>query len=441
MRLQTFPLDRELQLPWRQRGPDTFVGEDGRIRWLVHPPVVRRRADSGALLTQQEVAWAATSSGDGVVLRSAAAAELDVLEVDAAVAAALDAEPPPIVVPGSFVPLGGVRGLSRFLVGDVIFDTNVLNGRRYASEQTALGIYRIARCRGGPVWDAVATLVADVVARRVSRERALVHDAYGFGETHTRFLADAALLLLAAPGYDTEARRALRWLDDLRVEWGGGDWYLHDTAERDRGANELVLNTHVHALVASLAGGNDIAAGMRALRRALTLAPETSRRAYVLAMALFAGDTLRGRRGPAGRAGHELAVRAQHSAARSRARVPHLRLPGGWLARDVMSSPSPAYLTVNLADLAVLARNVADDVVSQTMHAGLRWARASGFFRAQRLAGDPLSLLVPGLLRNAGDGRAAVRAARDLEDAGWHAVIGWPDHVDHLWPRLVAGTP
>jgi hypothetical protein len=128
-------------------------------------------------------------------------------------------------------------------------------------------------------------------------------------------------------------------------------------------------------------------------------------------------------------------------AGRARARSPHVRLPGGWMARDVTSDPAPSYFTVNLSDLAVLGRVRPTAASMAALRAGLRYARASGRFAAQRRDGDPLAVLVPSLLRNAGLMDAARRAADATVAAGWAPAIGWPGHEDHLWRELPAGTP
>jgi hypothetical protein len=88
-----------------------------------------------------------------------------------------------------------------------VLDPTDFGGARCPSEQTALGLYRAARLRGGAFWDGVAGLVAGWVAERV-RAESPVHDLLGQGETHARFVADvlrpdpflARLAELAAEG-------------------------------------------------------------------------------------------------------------------------------------------------------------------------------------------------------------------------------------------------
>ena len=327
-------------------------------------------------------------------------------------------------VVGSFEPLRDRDDLGRFVVDGEVLDTNLFGGKRCPSEQTALSIYRIARRER---WDDVAQEMAAWVERRVRDTDGLpVHDLLGQGESHTRFLADAALLLEADGRHDA-ALLVHRRLEDLAAP---GPWYRHDTLEAAAGENHLVLNTHLHTLVARAASGLAIDAGLRALDDVLSR-PGEGWKAPAQAALIGAADLLRSAPWPRARErGWRLSEVAHHSAARSRVRAPHLALPGGWLARDVLPTPTPAYLTVNLHDLTVLAR-VAPTAVSvrRALRRGVRWARATRFFEAQGLAGDPLVVLAPIVLGDAGV-------------AGGHApCIGWPGHEDRLWPRLPAGTP
>jgi hypothetical protein len=111
------------------------------------------------------------------------------------------------------------------------------------------------------------------------------------------------------------------------------------------------------------------------------------------------------------------------------------------MARDVTGDPAPSYFTVNLSDLAVLGRVCPTPTAGSALRAGLRFARASGHFAAQRRDGDPLAVLVPSLLRNAGLVDDARRAADATAAAGWAPAIGWPGHEDSLWRELPEGTP
>ncbi|MHB8670312.1 MAG: hypothetical protein ACYDAD_07110 [Acidimicrobiales bacterium] len=448
---------------WRVAAPDRARNPDGRLRWLLQLPAARRWTGAGVLEADRPVPFVLEDGPDGAVLRAdrrgaeevgTEVVETDVVELDAETSRSLESDrSAPLTVLGSFAPLGGPAALRRFLVGGSVLDTNQFGGRRCPSEQTALSLYRIARWRGGPFWEAVADHVAGVVADRVEAapDGLVVHDLWGEGECHARFLSDAALLLIAeaerrrgggGPARAaTLAARALGALESLAVSQGGGRWYLHDTAELRGGRNQLVLNTHVHALVARAAAGEPISEGLAALDAALALRPEGAR-ALALTAVLAASDAARAVRRPGGGdLMDHLALRGQEAAARSRSRRAHLRLPGGWLARDAGPGVAPGYFTVNLADLAVLSRVGGTRAARRALVAGLVRARLTGFFRAQRREGDPLAVLVPSLLVNAGFEVRARRAAQAVRDAGWPPTIGWPDHRDHLWARLPEGTP
>jgi hypothetical protein len=396
------------------------------------------------------VAWALESTTNGSRLVVPASAELDV--VDLGVTAAQDYEHghhPPLTVIGAFASLSAPEDLSRFLVGGTVLDTVEFLGRRCPSEQTALSIYRVARLRGGAFWDGVATHVAEVVAQRVERAAgaAPVHDLMGHRETHVRFLVDAALLLLAEAEHKGDSRfgalsrRVLDALDGFSVPWAGGTWYLHDSLERDTEINHLVLNTHVHALVVRLAAGRRIDDGLLALDRSLSLTGEGTRSA-VLAATLAVSDRMRASsRGALADAGQRLNWMAQASAGRSRARAPRLRLPGGWMARDIGPSPNPAYLMVNLHDLAVLQRNRSTIVAGRALRAGIRYGRFSGFFDAERTLGNVAAVLLPIALANAGYLSAARQEATRLRRHGVDPAVGWPGFTDQLWSQLASGTP
>jgi hypothetical protein len=434
---RTEHLKDQLALPGlRRAGPDRLVDAKGNVTWMLHAPARRIWSATGCLADTRPVAYSVEEDDDGVRVVVDETSEVDLMQLTRVEAEAIDGDgPEALTVIGSFEPLGGAVDLARFFVGSTVLDTTDFGGRRCPSEQTALSIYRIARHRGGPFWNDVAEAVAEIVAARVraAPDGRPVHDLLGKGESHTRFVADAVLLLLAA-GDGDPATAAMRGLDGLAVPTDGGCWYLHDTLEHDAGRNDLVLNTHVHALVASRAVGHDVAPAMAALDSALSLRGEP--RGVVLAAMLGISDRLRSR----GR-GHALAHRAEQMAARSRTRTPHLRLPGGWVARDTALGPAPSYFTVNLADLAVLERVGPSLRSTAALRAGLRFARASGHFAAQRVDRDPLAVLVPTLLRNAGRGDAARRAADATLAAGWAPAIGWPGYEDHLWAALPPGTP
>ena len=185
-------------------------------------PVTRRYADDGRLAES-------TAGGPGAVV--------DVLELSADEVAAFEASPAPVpmLVTGSFTAVRGADTLGRFLVGGAVLDTNVFDGHRCPSEQTALGLWRIARLRGGAFWDGVADLIAAWVETRITSAVGVgpVHSVWGDGETHVRFLADAALLLLAAER--SAASRAVDLLEQFAVPLGGGQWFVHDSLELARG--------------------------------------------------------------------------------------------------------------------------------------------------------------------------------------------------------------
>ena len=329
-----------------------------------------------------------------------------------------------LTVVGSFEPIARREDVERFVVDGEVLDTNLFGGRRCPSEQTALSIYRIARLRG---WTDVARRMAGWVERRVAEADGLpVHDLLGRGESHTRFLADAALLL-EAEGRSGPALLVHRRLDDLAAP---GPWYRHDTVEAEAGENHLVLNTHVHTLVSRAACGLPIDAGLRVLDEVLRRPGERGKAPLQAALVGLA-DLLRAAPfAPLRERGWRLSEVAHHSAARSRVRSPHLALPGGWLARDALPTPTPSYLTVNLHDLSVLSRIAPHAVAARrALRRGIAWARGTGFLRAQRLAGDPLVVLAPVFLRD-------TRVAEGLDPC-----IGWPGLEDRLWPRLPAGTP
>jgi hypothetical protein len=402
------------------------------------------------LQRSEPVDWSLERTAGGTRVVVSAPAEIDVVDLGSSAAQALEhGHHPPLTVIGSFSTLGPPTDLPQFLVGGTVLDTNDFLGRRCPSEQTALSVYRVARLRGGPFWDGVATYVATAVADRIRQAPGglPVHDLAGEGETHVRFLADAILLLLAEAERQSDgklanlASKTVGALDAFAVPWADGIWYVHDSAERDAGANQLVLNTHVHALVARVAAGCSIDDGLRALERGLSLTGDRIR-SSVLAAALAVSDRARASNIEAvASAGGRLHWMAEASAGRSRARTPHLRLPGGWMARDAGPAPNASYLLVNLHDLAVLQRNRPTSDVAGALRAGIRYGRFSGFFDAQTAARDANAILIPSLLTNAGNLEAARRAATRLRRHGVHPAVGWPGFHDRLWSRLALGTP
>src|SRR3954471_13107664 len=250
---RTTRIETALELSgWRQTAPGRLQDRAGGVLLLVGEPAARRWTADGILVGTHPVAWSLEGIADAAALRVAEPAEVDLIELHGDAAEAVDEAVAPMTVLGSFAPLGGPSTLGRFLVGDQVLDTNDFGGRRCPSEQTALSLYRIARLRAGAFWSGVADHLTDVVASRLAATPTPAHGVYGGDETHTRFLADAALLLQAA-GREDGARRAVEGLDRLSVPYGGGRWTLHDSMERDAGDNRLVLNTHVQATLARLA--------------------------------------------------------------------------------------------------------------------------------------------------------------------------------------------
>lgn len=136
------------------------------------------------------------------------------------------------------------------------------------------------------------------------------------------------------------------------------------------------------------------------------------------------------------------AMRVRGREARYRMRHRYLRAPGGWIPLGLRSRAGPLrYMLVNLNDLAMLEANLPDRTCRHALCSGLRYVRRSGFMRAQRRRRDPAVSLIPAVLRVAGFPRAAAREAERLSASGRPPAIGWPGHEDHLWSRLVAGTP
>jgi hypothetical protein len=369
--------------------------------------------------------------------------ELDAVEADA-VAAELAAPLAPMLVVGSFAPLSGPASLGRFLIGDGVFDTNVFAGPRCPSEQTALGLWRVARLRGGAFWDGVADHVAGWVGRRVAEAGPAgpVHGLWGEHETHVRFLADAALLLLAAG--DEAAGKAVDALERYARPYGDGVWYLHDSLEADTGALKLVLNTHAQVLAVMAMAGRDAAPGLRALDAALDLTP-TRWQGGALAAAIGASDLLAAYGpSPARRAAGRAMRWIQRRVAAAHGDAPFIRLPGGYVGRDASNEVAPHYYAaVNLYDLGVLVANGIADTNSTTAAAfrsACRWAAVTGTFRTLRRQRVGVSCLEPIVWQQAGRGDRAEAAASAALTDGWPASPGWPGHHDRLGPTLRPGT-
>lgn len=424
---------------------------DGRHLWIMNPPTERRWTPTGRLASEAPVDWSLVPDRTSTTLRRTpgrgSVAEVDLVEMGPEAAAALRSDTSePMLVLGSFSPVASPDTLGRFLVGGAVLDTTDFSGHRVPSEQTALSLYRIARWRGGPFWELVAAHIADLVGRRVRTAASgrLVHDLWGHGESHARFVADAALLLLAESERTPDAAHlrglasnALKLLDEFAVQSWNGVWYRHDSMEVDEGRNDLVLNTHVQAMIVRVAAGLDVTAPMRALRLALSVPPERSR-AWLVGHGLRAASLV-GAAAP--RAGARLNRRLDLAAVHAQQRHRTLAFPGGWVARDASGVRAPGYyLTVNLNDLAGLSVNATDAAVSRALARGIRFAR-SGFTLLERRQRIPTTGLVPNILRIAGDLAGARRAADRSRRAGVPPAIGWPGYEDDLWERLRAGTP
>ncbi len=448
--LRTLELTGEFRLSgWSVVAPDLLRRADGSLLWILNGPTRRTRFADG-WFEVEDVEWNLAQEGDVALLRTAdTACHVDAVELRGEVAGAFEAD---TSEPMHLYPLGGRLGGPRDLAPFLLEDQVVAraDGRVGPTEQLALSIYRIARLRGGPFWDAAAAHVAAAVRQRVEMAgaRAPRHGLWAVGETHVRLLADTLLLLVAhseATG-DPRCSRAGEAIADMiegfGVRWGGGVWYLHDSAERQAGRNDLVLNTHLHAMLALLAAGRSVDSARRSLVSALGL---RCRRpgAYLHAAAIAATDAAGALTpAPGSRAGLRRAMRSRGRGARYRVRHPHLRAPGGWIAQSVHGRACPLrYMLVNLHDLAMLQANLDEPASKSALRVGLRYVRLTGFVRAQRRRGDPTVALVPGILRVAGRERAAESAAARLAAHGLPPAVGWPGHEDHLWSRLAAGTP
>jgi hypothetical protein len=433
---------------WRVAGERLLRDADGNLAWLLDAPRRRSWSQLGVLTLGEPEAWKLEDTEGGAALRAAdPGAEADLVELRGDVAQAFesDASEPLTVIP-SFRALGRPEGLGDYLVGGRVVTGGPLG--RWQVEQAALSIYRIARLRGGAFWDGVAAHVADFAASRVGEADAgrPVTDHWGQGEVHVRFVSDAALLLAAhadltgEPRFERAMSTAADALESFTVPFGGGSWYLHDSVEEGAGRNDLVLNTHLHAITALRACGRDVKPGLRALDAALS-SRLTGARGLAVGAALGAVDLARAFAPVGGTARAAIAVHARlaWTAADQRA----LRVPGGFVARDASGRLAPTtYLAVNVSDLAVLQRNTPTPLAARALGEGLRYARRFAYMRAE-LRSDKrgVQVLMPHALRNAGHDRAAARAAAHLNRAGLAPVVGWPGYEDELWSRLTRGTP
>lgn len=428
--------------------PRSVRFQDGSLTYVLNPPQRRRWGPHGDLFDAEPTEWSLAADGDGAALSAEAGTEVDLLELGPEAARAFASDrPEPLTVVPPFKPLGDAGDLADYLVGG-----KVLTGteqRKKPVDSTALSIYRIARHRGGPLWSGVAEHVAAVTAARIEAapDSGPVHDIWSGAETHVRYLNDAILLMAAhaewAPGerWSRAAARACDLLDGFTVDAAGGRWVLHDSLERDAGRNDFVLNTHVQAVVALLAAGRDASAHIAALEGALS--PRAGGRAGVRAaagLALFETARARGPRRYVRRHMVPAYTRASEACAHAHA----FRLPGGWIARDLSGKRGPArYLSVNLGDMAALARSLGSSPpwLERWLSDGLDFARRSGFFRAELRDRTPMGALIPAVLHLAGRDDHAETAAGRARAAGLAPMVGWPGYSDRLWQLLGDGSP
>jgi hypothetical protein len=424
---------------------------DGLLTYVLNPPAVRRWRQYGDLADAEPADWSLTEDAAGARLSAAdTGSEVDLLELGSEAARAFtDDRPEPLTAIPSFKPIGPARDLGEWFVAG-----RVLSGierQKKPVESTSLSLYRIARLRGGPLWNGIAEHLASDTAVRIEdrSETRLVHDIWKLGETHTRYLNDAVLLMAA----HAEWTGGERWtdacaqvcavVDSFTVDAYGGRWVLHDSVERDAGRNDRVLNTQVQGILARLAAGRDIGAHLHATAAALS--PRVASLAGLRSAAELALlETVRAR-------GPRRYVRRRVSPVYTRAsdvctRAGAFRLPGGWIARDLSGKRRPPrYLTVNLGDMAALSLSLGATRTppgfERWLTDGIRFARASGFFGAELRDGTPMATLIPTVLRLAGYDDHALHAADAARAAGLTPTVGWPGYTDHLWSRLGAGSP
>lgn len=434
--------DQQLALEgWSADGPGKWSAADG----------------SGATCRLLSKPARRTWSADGVLLESSSPAaggrSWDLVELDAPASGAWDADrSPTMLVLGSFSPLGGPADIGRFVVGGHVLDTTDFGGRRCPSEQTALALWRVCRLRGGPLWDGVADHVAAWVRDRIvgASEPGPVHDLWGKGETHVRFLADGALLLVAeserlgddprATAFAVAAERAFDLLDEFAVVSRFGRWYAHDSIELASGGCDLVLNTHAQVVAARHAWGHPDTEAIDALEASLS--PARNGRGWLAAGAL-AASTLARRLAPRRLAAAAGMVddRVRAAVSRHLATTQSLRLPGGYVGRDALVHVSPDYyLVTNLYDLGILGANGVSRAAADAARAGWRWAEATGSLRIFTDAAHPLSSLLPIVCRQLGKEDRAKAATVAVTRFGGLPVPGWPGFDDRPWAAFAADT-
>src|SRR5207237_674286 len=79
-----------------------------------------------------------------------------------------------------------------------------------------------------------------------------------------------------------------------------------------------------------------------------------------------------------------------------------------------------------------LQRNAPAPLGASTRATGLRYARWSGYVRAELRGRAGPAVLVPAMLRCAGRDGAARRAAEAARRAGFAPAVGWPGYEDRL---------
>ena len=408
---------------------DLARGPSGELWWLMREPAAREWRNGAGLLSERGIEWRLLQDGEDVVLRVAEpGGEADVLDLRGAAAEAfLEADDEPLTVIGPYRPIRGPRDVAAHITARGPLLPAFGPGRRRLTEQLGLSLYRIARWRGGPFWDATAQWLAEWGVARAGHLEA---------QTELRFVTDLAMLLLAA-GESGAAERVLDDLEKCAVPLGDGTWYRHDREEVVADRNDLVLNTHLYTLVALAAGGRSVAAGQRALTHALSHRAPRGRGA-----ALAAGIALTDLAIAAGFPMGKMAWQLHRRWADFRRDHRHLTLVPGLVARDATGAAAGRYYrTVNLADLAAVVCAAPSPHARAALRSGLNLARASGFFRVQRISGAYATVVIPSLLRMAGHHGPARRTAARAREAGWAPTIGWPGYEDALWPALPPGIP
>lgn len=450
LRTVSFRKGEQVLPRYRIGGARELVADNGRRVWLLNPPELRIWSDD-SLLSRHEVGWGLRQVDDGVAIwTDDRRAEADLVELSHVAAEELSGPAREgLAVTPMCVPLHGPVDLSNYLVGArVIAPGSSDPYPRFPVDQTALSVYRIARWHGGAFWDGVANHIASATVERVMRAPTSgpITDLWGHREVHVRFLADTVLLLAAhaeaRPGTHVNLAldRACRALEAYAMPWQGGQWIAHDSIEKQAGRNDLVLNTHIHAIVAMKAAGGDVTGPRQSLNIVLQSCVSGSA-GRALGGALAVADLSRAHLPR--RVSTRIASRIHQSSAKYASEQRRLRFPGGFIARDASGQPAPwYYFAVNLNDLAVAMRNFPTPEIANALERALQFAKRSHYLHAQLRWRDSLTpTIAPAILRNASDDSAASAAAARALQSGLAPTIGWPGYVDALWSRLAPGTP